>query len=283
MKKKSILFVLYSAALLLLSGCQSMQSPQGNLQSGFNKSRISATKDRSGYYDGVAVNDITAQIGMDGSNKPTTYTVPSGSSMKILGRYDGYYVAVLPSNRIGLVPIEGSKPAGSGQSGKTGTNGTAGPTLTPAPTQSGAGSASGAGSTTGGGAATGTASGEAVTMIGLVNQARSQSGLKALTQDSQLTSIAGLKSADMVKNNYFSHNSPTYGSPFDMMKKYGISYLYAGENLAMNQNVQSAENALMNSPDHKANILNPSFTGIGVGVGQKSDGSKIYVQMFIGR
>lgn len=277
MKKRSIFFALYLAALLLLSGCQRMQGPQGGQQPSGTKSRISATKDRADYYTGIAVSDITAQMGIDGSNKPTTYTVPSGSNMKIMGRYDGYYVAVLPNNRIGLVPIDSSKPAPPAQTGTTS------PTPTPAAPTPGTGSTGITGGTTGGGTAPGAASGEVATMVSLVNQARAQSGLKALSQDSQLTNIAGLKSADLANNNYFSHNSPTYGSPFDMMKKYGVSYLYAGENLAMNQNVQSAENALMNSPDHKANILNPSFTNIGVGITQKSDGSKIYVQMFIGR
>lgn len=254
-----------------------MQGPQGGQQPSGTKSRISATKDRADYYTGIAVSDITAQMGIDGSNRPMTYTVPSGSSMKIMGKYDGYYVAMLPNNRIGLVPINSSKPASPAQTGTTN------PATTPAAPLPGTGTTGITGGTTGGGTTTGAASGEIATMISLVNQARAQSGLKALSQDSQLTNIAGLKSSDLAKNNYFSHNSPTYGSPFDMMKKYGVSYLYAGENLAMNQNVQSAENALMNSPDHKANILNPSFTNIGVGVSQKSDGSKIYVQMFIGR
>jgi uncharacterized protein YkwD len=68
-----------------------------------------------------------------------------------------------------------------------------------------------------------------------------------------------------------------------MLKKYGVSYLYAGENLAKNTNAGAAHTALMNSPGHKANILNANFTNIGIGVATAKDGSKIYTQMFIGR
>jgi uncharacterized YkwD family protein len=120
-------------------------------------------------------------------------------------------------------------------------------------------------------------------MVSLVNQARAQAGLKALNNYGSLVNMANTKAKDIVTNNYFSHTSPTYGSPFDMMKSNGIAYLYAGENLAINQNVQAAEQALMNSPEHKANILNPNFTDIGIGIAQKSDGSYVYVQEFIGR
>jgi len=86
----------------------------------------------------------------------------------------------------------------------------------------------------------------------------------------------------MVKNNYFSHQSPTYGSPFDMLKSNKVSYMYAGENIAMNQNADEAFKAWMNSEGHKKNILNPNFTELGVGIAPKGDGSNLYTQLFIG-
>ena len=78
--------------------------------------------------------------------------------------------------------------------------------------------------------------------------------------------MAHEKSRDMSANNYFSHTSPTYGSPFDMMKKYGITYRYAGENIAMGQQTpEEVVKAWMNSAGHRANILNANYNYIGVG------------------
>ena len=85
----------------------------------------------------------------------------------------------------------------------------------------------------------------------------------------------------MKENGYFAHNSPTYGTPFQMMKSFGISYRTAGENIARGQSTPSAVvNAWLNSPGHRVNILNPSFTHIGVGY--VADG-KYWTQMFIGK
>lgn len=103
-------------------------------------------------------------------------------------------------------------------------------------------------------------------VVDLVNQERSKAGLKPLTLDAELANMALDKAKDMNDNNYFAHNSPTYGSPFDMMKKYGISYSYAGENIAKGQQTPAeVMNAWMNSEGHRANILSPNFTMIGVG------------------
>ncbi|MFY0545138.1 CAP domain-containing protein [Brevibacillus sp. H7] len=99
----------------------------------------------------------------------------------------------------------------------------------------------------------------------LVNQERAKAGLQPLRLDSNLSKMALDKAKDMHDNNYFDHTSPTYGSPFEMMKKYGISYTYAGENIAMGQRTpQEVMNGWMNSPGHRANILNPNFNTIGV-------------------
>lgn len=117
----------------------------------------------------------------------------------------------------------------------------------------------------------------------LVNKQRTDNGLKALKVDSNLQKVAKEKANDMIKNNYFAHNSPTYGSPFDMMKKFGISYKSAGENLAGNSTGKRAVDAWMNSEGHRANILNSSFNYTGVAVVESSKYGRIYVQMFIGR
>ncbi|MHB8917438.1 MAG: CAP domain-containing protein, partial [Desulfocucumaceae bacterium] len=103
-------------------------------------------------------------------------------------------------------------------------------------------------------------------MLDLVNTARTNAGLKPLQADMALVRLARLKAQDMIANNYFSHTSPTYGSPFDMMKAAGVTYRYAGENLAGAPAVDVAHTNLMNSPGHRANILNVNFTKVGIGV-----------------
>lgn len=103
-------------------------------------------------------------------------------------------------------------------------------------------------------------------MVNLVNQERTSRGLKALAVDSRLVKVARMKSMDMIKNNYFGHQSPVYGSPVDLMKSQGITYRTAGENLAGNSSVTSAHTGLMNSSGHRANILNANFTKIGIGI-----------------
>lgn len=103
-------------------------------------------------------------------------------------------------------------------------------------------------------------------MVNLVNQERTNQGLKALAVDTRLVKVARMKSMDMIKNNYFGHQSPVYGSPFDLLKSQGITYRTAGENLAGNSSVTSAHTGLMKSSGHRANILNANFTKIGIGI-----------------
>ncbi|CAB1246210.1 Serine protease [Clostridiaceae bacterium BL-3] len=123
---------------------------------------------------------------------------------------------------------------------------------------------------------------EANEVIKLVNAERSKNGLAPLKANTELSKVAAVKAQDMIDKNYFSHNSPTYGSPFDMMKKFGISYTAAGENIAYGQKTPSeAMNAWMNSAGHRANILNSNFTEIGVGVAKDKNGTPYWVQMFI--
>ena len=118
-------------------------------------------------------------------------------------------------------------------------------------------------------------------VVTLVNQERAKVGLPALKVDNQLAKTARLKSQDMHDKKYFDHTSPTYGSPFDMMKQFGITYKTAGENIAYGQKTPAeVMNAWMNSPGHKANILSKDFTHIGVGYVQ--DGS-YWTQQFIGK
>ena len=117
-------------------------------------------------------------------------------------------------------------------------------------------------------------------VIRLVNEIRVKNGLNALIPDWELSRVARYKSQDMKDNNYFSHTSPVYGSPFNMMKKFGISYKTAAENIAKGQKTpQAVVNSWMNSSGHRANILNPSYKKIGVGY---VAGGNYWTQMFVG-
>lgn len=115
----------------------------------------------------------------------------------------------------------------------------------------------------------------------LINKQRSNNGLKALEIDYEVQRVAKIKAQDMVNNNYFAHESPIYGSPFDMLKSFKISYKTAGENIAGNSSNSGAVNAWMNSSGHRANILNSNFTYTGIGVVNSPRYGKIYVQVFI--
>lgn len=120
-------------------------------------------------------------------------------------------------------------------------------------------------------------------VFNLINEQRTKNGLSALKINSEVQNVARIKAQDMVKNNYFSHTSPTYGSPFDMLNSFKVSYKTAGENIAGNSSNSAAVTAWMNSSGHKANILNSSFNYTGIGVVNGSKYGKIYVQMFIGK
>ena len=119
-------------------------------------------------------------------------------------------------------------------------------------------------------------------VVKLVNVERSKQGLQPLTENWQLSRVARYKSADMATKNYFSHTSPTYGSPFRMMESFGIKYSSAGENIAYGQKTpQQVMTAWMNSPGHRSNIMSPSYSQIGVGYATNKSGTPYWTQMFI--
>lgn len=112
-------------------------------------------------------------------------------------------------------------------------------------------------------------------MLGYINTARADNNLAPLTLDTALCNGAYLKSKDMAENNYFSHTSPTYGSPFAMMKSLGVTYRAAAENIAKNTSVKGAHNAFMNSTGHRQNILGSGYHKVGLGFYQ--EGNYLYV------
>lgn len=120
-------------------------------------------------------------------------------------------------------------------------------------------------------------------LLELVNKARTEAGVGALAFDTELQKVARMKAEDMVNNNYFSHQSPTYGSPFDMMRQFGVEFKTAGENIAGNQTIEKAFNAWMNSEGHRRNKLNGNFNQTGIAIVDSPTYGKVFVQMFVGK
>lgn len=118
-------------------------------------------------------------------------------------------------------------------------------------------------------------------VVELTNIERTKQGLAPFEIDTELSKVAREKSRDMAAQNYFAHESPTYGSPFDMMRSFNIDYRTAGENIAKGQETpEEVVQAWMNSEGHRANILNGNFTHIGVGFIEQGNH---WTQQFIGK
>lgn len=119
-------------------------------------------------------------------------------------------------------------------------------------------------------------------IVRLVNQERAKQGISPLKENWEVSRVARIKSQDMATNNYFSHNSPIYGTPFKMLSDFGIRYSQAAENIATGQQTaQQVMNSWMNSSGHRTNILNPNYNQIGVGVARKGTGGPLYfTQLF---
>ena len=118
-------------------------------------------------------------------------------------------------------------------------------------------------------------------MFQLVNEERKNVGLQPLVWDDRLLPVARQHSEEMFRLKYFSHQSPVTGSPFDRLKAANIAYKVAGENLAYAQSVTVAHRGLMDSPGHKANILDPVFTRMAIGVIYAGAYGRMFTQMFI--
>lgn len=120
-------------------------------------------------------------------------------------------------------------------------------------------------------------------MLDLVNKEREKNNLNRLILDEDLRNVARVKSEDIAANDYFDHDSPIYGSPFEMMDKFGIKYMQAAENLAGHQSVALAHEGLMNSQGHRENILEAGLTHIGIGIRRDEKYGYIFTQMFISK
>ena len=202
-----------------------------------------------------------------GTNYPVIARVYKNSYIRVFAGVGNWYIVQIEGDYVGAVSKEYVKAIYPKSNGTTG------------------GSGSSTGGNTGSASNTNTSNltSDELEVFNLINQQRLQNGLSTLKVDMEVQRVARIKAQDMVNNNYFSHTSPTYGSPFDMLKSFGVSYKSAGENIAGNSNNSAAVTAWMNSPGHRANILNGSYNYTGVGVINGSKYGKICVQMFIGK
>lgn len=202
------------------------------------------------YMASVKENNTNLRSG-PGTNFSSYGKLNSGEKVEIIGKIDNFYMVVTSSNQVGMIRSDLISKITD----------TTGPTTPP----------------------TVDSTNPADIILNLINKARKENGLAELKIDSMLDATATNKAIDMVKNNYFSHTSPTYGSPFEMMKNAGISYKTAGENIAGNPSLEDAVSSWLNSESHRKNILSNAYNYIGIGVEKSDTYGYIIVAMFIGK
>lgn len=120
-------------------------------------------------------------------------------------------------------------------------------------------------------------------LLSIINSERQKNNLPNLEIDEELQNVAKLKATDIAQNNYFSHISPTYGTPFEMLKSHNISYKTASENIAGNSSIKSAFDAWISSDSHKENILSNDYNYTGIAVVDSIAYGKIIVELFVGK
>lgn len=186
-----------------------------------------------------------------GTNFSVVTTLNPSTSVNVIGKSNDWYLVSTPNNYVGLVRndlIEIETPNQNNQNSNL-------ETLPNTPE----------------------------TILNLINTERKKQGLPELIIDDLLNNTAKTKAKDMVNNNYFSHESPTYGSPFKMMQDAGITYKTAGENIAGNQSVKSAIESWLSSETHKQNLLSNAYNYIGIGIEKSDTYGYVIVVMFIGK
>lgn len=199
-----------------------------------------------------------------GTNYPVVAKVNKNEYIRVFAGVGNWYIVQVEGDYVGAVSKEYVKAIYPNSSG-------------------GGASSSGGGNSSDNNTNTANLTADELEVFNLINAQRTKNGLSALKIDAEVQNVARIKAQDMVNNNYFDHNSPTYGTPFNMLNSFKVSYKTAGENIAGNSSNSAAVTAWMNSSGHKANILNSSFNYTGIGVVNGSKYGKIYVQMFIGK
>ncbi len=252
-KKKIIIITAIASSFLLIFLCTTSFGMQHYYKLDFSTGLVTASR-------------LNVRSG-PGTGYSVVTTVNKNEYVRVFAGIGNWYIIQTPGDFVGAVSqkyIKPIYPTGSGTSSGTSTN-------------------TGTSGNSSGTSTTSSLTADELETFNLINQQRANNGLSALKVDSELQRVARIKAQDMVNNNYFDHNSPTYGTPFNMMKNFGISYKTAGENIAGNSSNSAAVTAWMNSSGHRANILNSSYNYTGLAVVSSPRYGKIYVQMFIGK
>ena len=117
-------------------------------------------------------------------------------------------------------------------------------------------------------------------MLRLVNEERTARGLSELVMDESLREVARQHSVDMFQRGYFGHKDPEGVTPFERLQAGGVSFIIAGENIAIAPTVAIAHKGLMDSPGHRENILRPQFGRIGIGAARGDRYGIMFTQKF---
>lgn len=250
MIKKNLMRILGISALLLSFVC--ISPLQVNAQSPFNRTNIPAQIQ-------VTVSATNVRSGPSTSFLKVA-TAYNGQKINCLGKINTWWVVQMANDTVGLIYGSNAKPYYPPAPA---------PAPAPAPTQP-------APTTT-------TLTADEQQMLDLINARRAKESLKPLAIDATLQSVARARCKKIVSSGVMSHDLPDLGTPFDTMKSFGVTYTYAGENLAGNSSVSAAETALENDPPHLQNIVSPNFNCAGIGIMDSSKYGKVFVQDFIGR
>lgn len=250
MQKKLKILGLSVLIIITLFGCDN-QSPVSKESSVNHTARVKHVK---------IMEDLKVKKGA-GNSFDTISTIKNGEIVNVIGEIGDWYVIKMDNNTVGCIPGNNTSPVikDKEKSNNTENINKSSSEMT-----------------------------EYLTtleqrMVNLVNQEREKNNLSKFQIDRELTNIARIKSQDMIDNNYFSHYSPNYGSPFNMLNEFGVEYLQAGENLAANSSVARAHQALMKSSGHRKNILNPDYSHIGIGIKPDENSGYILVQLFLNK
>lgn len=196
------------------------------------------------------INNGTNLRGGPGTNYSIYSTLPLGVKVQVIGSINDWYLVITPNNTVGMIRQDLLKKSENEENNNNTSS---------------------------------TLPNTAETVLNLINEERKAQGITPLQIDDLLNSTAQAKATDMVKNNYFSHESPTYGSPFEMMQNAGITYRTAGENIAGNPSVENAVKSWLASESHKQNLLSNAYNYIGIGIEESPAYGYVIVAMFIGR
>lgn len=296
MKKKIAVLIIFAFTLSIAVGVGTFSNPGASAQTTVAQDTTAVAQDTTAAAatmaptykkitatQAVTTTNVNIREGVSTSHK-IVCTLKKGDKVVVFGKIGKWYTVYAPNNNrcVGVVSSKYLKMTGTTTAKTTKPRKT---TTTTTPGTTGMGTAGTPQISTPETAITGPAGITAAEqeLLDLVNKARKDAGIAPLNFDADLVKCARAKAKDMVAKGYFSHTSPSYGSPFEMMRQFNVSYRTAGENIAGNQTVKGAFDAWMKSEGHRKNILNSNFNFCGFGIEPSPSYGKILVQQFIGR